>query len=71
MDQQKLTQLPKEHLVDTIAEILRTGVDLDFLLELRHNDLEILVTCVRDWALWERKWMQVSRPLKLTERGNP
>ena len=53
MDQQKLTQPPKEYLVDTIAGILRTGVDLDFLLELRYKDLKILVTCFRDWVLRE------------------
>ena len=48
MDQEKLTGTPKEHLVDTVARILKTGVDLDFLLELRQKELEILAACLRD-----------------------
>ncbi len=48
MDQEKLTGTPKEHLVDTVARILKTGMDLDFLLELRQKELEILAACLRD-----------------------
>ena len=50
MNQRKLTQTPKEDLVDTIAGILKTGIDLDFLLELREKELENLITCFRDWT---------------------
>lgn len=48
MDQEKLTGTPKEHLVDTVVRILKTGMDLDFLLELRQKDLEILAACLRN-----------------------
>jgi hypothetical protein len=48
MDQEKLTGPPKEHLVDTVARVLKTGMDLDFLLELRQKELEILAACLRD-----------------------
>lgn len=48
MDQEEITGTPKEHLVDTVVRILKTGMDLDFLLELRQKDLEILAACLRD-----------------------
>jgi len=60
MDQQTLMRMPKEHLVDTIAGILKTGMDLDFLLELRQRDLEIIVACFRDWTQQEGKETETS-----------
>ncbi len=48
MDQQKFMRMSKEHLVDRVARLLKTGMDLDFLLELREKDLEKLVACLRD-----------------------
>jgi hypothetical protein len=38
----------KEKLVRIIQELLRTDQDLDFLKELKKEDLERLVACVRD-----------------------
>ncbi len=48
MDQENLAGTSKEHLVDKVVRILKTGTDLDFLLELRQKDLEILAACLRD-----------------------
>ncbi len=38
----------KEKLVDAIAKILKTDMDLDFLLKLAPRELEILVVSLRD-----------------------
>ncbi len=56
MDQQKLIVMTEKDLVGTIARILKTQRNLDFLLKLAPKDLEILVACLRDWMDQERKW---------------
>ncbi len=38
----------KDKLVDKIKELLKTDNDLDFLLELKKEELERLVACIRD-----------------------
>ncbi len=38
----------KERLVRIIRELLKTGEELDFLAELRKEDLEKLVASIRD-----------------------
>lgn len=48
MDQQKIKDDDKEKLVDAIAKILKTDMDLDFLLKLAPRELEILVVSLRD-----------------------
>ena len=40
--------MTKDKLVDKIKEILRTDNDLDFLLELKKEEIERLVACIRD-----------------------
>ena len=40
--------MTKEKLVKKIKEILKTDNDLDFLLELKREELERLVACIRD-----------------------
>ena len=40
--------MTKEELVEKIRELLRTDSDLDFLLELKKEELERLVACIRD-----------------------
>ena len=40
--------LTKDRLVEIIAGLLETSVDLDFLLKMDQADLETLVACVRD-----------------------
>ena len=37
-----------DKLVDKIKELLKTDNDLDFLLELKKEQLERLVACIRD-----------------------
>ena len=37
----------KEELVEKIKELLKADNDLDFLLELRREDLEKLLACIR------------------------
>jgi len=37
-----------EALVDVLGKALKTDIDLDFLLELRAKELQILVACIRD-----------------------
>jgi len=37
----------KEELVEKIKELLKDDNDLDFLLELRREDLEKLLACIR------------------------
>jgi hypothetical protein len=36
-----------ENLVDLVKKVLKTDMNLDFLLELNLRDLEILVACIR------------------------
>ncbi len=40
--------MTKDKLVDKIKELLKTDADLDFLLELKKEELERLVACIRD-----------------------
>ncbi len=40
--------MTKDKLVEKIREILRTDNRLDFLLELKKEELERLVACIRD-----------------------
>ena len=40
--------MTKEELVEKIKELLKSDNDLNFLLELRKEDLESLVACIRD-----------------------
>ena len=40
--------MTKDKLVEKIKEILKTDTDLDFLLELKKEEIERLVACVRD-----------------------
>jgi hypothetical protein len=35
-------------LLEIIKKLLKTNVDLDFLLDVPENDLETLVVCIRD-----------------------
>ena len=37
-----------EDLVDVIKRVLETDINLDFLLELKKTELEILAACIRD-----------------------
>jgi len=37
-----------EDLVDLIKKVLETDINLDFLLELRTGELEILAACIRN-----------------------
>ena len=40
--------MTKDKLVHKIKELLNTDNDLDFLLELKKEELERLVACIRD-----------------------
>ena len=40
--------MTKEKLVEKIKELLKTDIDLDFLLILKEEELEKLVACIRD-----------------------
>ncbi|MDY7035234.1 MAG: hypothetical protein SV375_03585 [Thermodesulfobacteriota bacterium] len=40
--------MTKEKLIEKIKEILRTDIDMEFLLELKKKDLETLIACIRD-----------------------
>ncbi len=40
--------MTKDKLVEKIREILKTDNNLDFLLELKKEELERLVACIRD-----------------------
>ncbi len=40
--------MAKDKLVEKIKEILKTDDNLDFLLELKKEELERLVACIRD-----------------------
>ena len=41
-------RVTKEQIVEKIKEILRTDLDLDFLLGLKKKELETLISCIRD-----------------------
>ena len=40
--------MTKEKLVEKIKELLKTNIDLNFLLILEDEELERLVACIRD-----------------------
>jgi len=40
--------MTKEELLEKIRELLKTDIDLDFLLILKEEELERLVACIRD-----------------------
>ena len=40
--------MTKEKLIEKIKKLLETDADLDFLLELKKEDIERLVACIRD-----------------------
>ena len=40
--------MTKEKLVEKIKELLKTDIDLRFLLELKKEELERLIACIRD-----------------------
>jgi hypothetical protein len=40
--------MTKEELIGKIKELLRTDLDLDFLLTLKREETETLVACIRD-----------------------
>lgn len=42
-----MSSLTKEQLIKKLHEILKTKEDFDFLLELKKQDIEKLVACVR------------------------
>jgi hypothetical protein len=42
--------MTKKELVAIIQEILKTDIELNFLLALEKKDLETLVACIRDRA---------------------
>jgi len=41
-------RVTKEQIVEKIKEILRTDLDLDFLLGLQKKEIETLISCIRD-----------------------
>ena len=42
------TIMDKTELLEIIKKLLKTDVDLDFLLKLPESDLETLVVCIRE-----------------------
>jgi hypothetical protein len=40
--------MTKEQLINIIMGLLDTDLDLNFLIQLRKDDLETLVACIRD-----------------------
>lgn len=40
--------MSKEKLIEILQRVLKTDVDLDFLLKLETKELETLVACIRD-----------------------
>ena len=40
--------MTKDKLVEKIKELLNTDLNLDFLLELKKEEIERLVACIRD-----------------------
>jgi len=41
-------QMTKEKIVEKIKDILKTDLDLNFLMALKEKDLETLIACIRD-----------------------
>ena len=41
-------RMTKEKLLKTFQDLLRTDIDLNFLLGLKKEELETLVACIRD-----------------------
>ncbi|MBW1944263.1 MAG: hypothetical protein JRJ51_15710 [Deltaproteobacteria bacterium] len=62
--------MTKEKLVEKITELLKTDMDLPFLLELKKEEIETLVACIRDrmsgigWTTRESKPNQPTVPGK-------
>jgi hypothetical protein len=52
---QGFKMMTKENLVKTIAKILKTDVELGFLLKLAPRELEILLVCLRGLVDQEKK----------------
>jgi len=42
------TGMTKEKLVDKIRELLKADMELQFLLDLKKEEIETLVACIRD-----------------------
>jgi hypothetical protein len=42
--------MEKTELLEIIKKLLKTDVDLDFLLNLPESDMETLVVCIREWC---------------------
>ena len=42
------TSMTKDKLVEKIKELLKTDIDLNFLLKLKKEELERLLACIRD-----------------------
>ena len=40
--------MTKEQIIKKIRELLKTDVDLDFLLKLEKDEIETLIACMRD-----------------------
>ena len=40
--------MTKDELVNKIKELLKTDIELDFLLGLKKDEIETLVACIRD-----------------------
>lgn len=40
--------MAKDKLIKILQGILKTDIDLNFLMQLRENELETLVACIRD-----------------------
>jgi len=40
--------MTKDKMVEKIKELLKTDLNLDFLLELKKEEIESLVACIRD-----------------------
>jgi hypothetical protein len=40
--------MTKEKLIEIIQRLLKTEIDLSFLLQLKKSELETMVACVRD-----------------------
>ena len=40
--------MTKDELVEKIKELLKTDIDLNFLLDLKKDEIETLVACIRD-----------------------
>ena len=40
--------MTKEELIEIVRSILKTDIDLDFLVQLKKGQLETLVACIRE-----------------------